>query len=579
MARPKGTKQLLAAVALILCALALTAAGLAVRRQQFDRTLALRFADDVSHGFGWGRIARQVGLFHVYDLQAAGRIDNPPNGLDYTPLRLTVMSGWAAWAERHYPDVTSWRNDYAFMAPVLGLNIAAEWASAVLAFTLVRHWVRKAAAARRPLEPPTPCTGTARGLLAAAFLWFNPAVIWDGTCFPQWDIWLAPFFLAAVLLGCTEWWLAAGCCVAVGAFLKGQILLVAPIFLIWPVAQGRLLPAARFAAGFVLAAAVIALPWMQPPAAGLWWLGFTALGIGLTAFLALDRRIPVRWPLAAAALGAAFAWPFGAAAVPLRALPPVLVVATVLTRVLPRKSSEALGAFAAGLLLFLLMPLFDASRAWYDVGFEFGTRKMMWMATQDTFNLPWLLEFSFRWSDDPTVPVHLPLLGAVSFRALMFGLYGACLLACGIGAAVHQRRSDPRFLVAMVAPWLCWFVLLPQLNNRYMVWAAGFSALFVGVDVGLTLLGLIVSVIGWAGIAVILCWQGGDRALALLVRPLAPHLGWALMVCAAVYLWSAAWVGKRREHEPAASRDDEPTALAVPLTSAAATDEPTHATP
>ena len=336
MARPKGTKQLLAAVALILCALALTAAGLAVRRQQFDRTLALRFADDVSHGFGWGRIARQVGLFHVYDLQAAGRIDNPPNGLDYTPLRLTVMSGWAAWAERHYPDVTSWRNDYAFMAPVLGLNIAAEWASAVLAFTLVRHWVRKAAAARRPLEPPTPCTGTARGLLAAAFLWFNPAVIWDGTCFPQWDIWLAPFFLAAVLLGCTEWWLAAGCCVAVGAFLKGQILLVAPIFLIWPVAQGRLLPAARFAAGFVLAAAVIALPWMQPPAAGLWWLGFTALGIGLTAFLALDRRIPVRWPLAAAALGAAFAWPFGAAAVPLRALPPVLVVATVLTRVLPR---------------------------------------------------------------------------------------------------------------------------------------------------------------------------------------------------------------------------------------------------
>ena len=131
----------------------------------------------------------------------------------------------------------------------------------------------------------------------------------------------------------------------------------------------------------------------------------------------------------------------------------------------------------------------------------------------------------------------------------------------------------------MVAPWLCWFVLLPQLNNRYMVWAAGFSALFVGVDVGLTLLGLIVSVIGWAGIAVILCWQGGDRALALLVRPLAPHLGWALMVCAAVYLWSAAWVGKRREHEPAASRDDEPTALAVPLTSAAATDEPTHATP
>ena len=94
MARPKGTKQLLAAVALILCALALTAAGLAVRRQQFDRTLALRFADDVSHGFGWGRIARQVGLFHVYDLQAAGRIDNPPNGLDYTPLRLTVMSGF-----------------------------------------------------------------------------------------------------------------------------------------------------------------------------------------------------------------------------------------------------------------------------------------------------------------------------------------------------------------------------------------------------------------------------------------------------------------------------------------------------
>jgi hypothetical protein len=127
----------------------------------------------------------------------------------------------------------------------------------------------------------------------------------------------------------------------------------------------------------------------------------------------------------------------------------------------------------------------------------------------------------------------------VHFRNLMLSMYATCLAISGIGAAIQARRNDTRFLVAIVAPWLCWFVLLPQMNNRYMIWAAGFSALFVAVGLGMTLLGAIVAVVGWLGIARTMCESGGDPDLARLINPLTPHLAWLLMLAAAIYLYVA----------------------------------------
>ena len=119
---------------------------------------------------------------------------------------------------------------------MLQLNTAAELASSALVFLLIWLWTTRMHNARHPIGAPRPMLrGVLAGIFGAMCFWFNPAIIFDSHCFPQWDVWLIPFFLAAVLLASLKCWFAAGVSVAIAAFLKGQILLVAPIFILWPI--------------------------------------------------------------------------------------------------------------------------------------------------------------------------------------------------------------------------------------------------------------------------------------------------------------------------------------------------------
>jgi hypothetical protein len=140
----------------------------------------------------------------------------------------------------------------------------------------------------------------------------------------------------------------------------------------------------------------------------------------------------------------------------------------------------------------------------------------------------------------------------------MLLIYGICLTLCAVGAAMNSHRNDTRFLMAMVAPWLCWFLVLLQLNNRYLVFASGFSALLPAVGFGPTLLGIIVSIIGYAGIS---DYTGGpgNPMLARLFQSFEPHIAWLLLLIAAIYLYLA--IAPRRrlwsQNLPALRRADE----------------------
>jgi hypothetical protein len=111
---------------------------------------------------------------------------------------------------------------------------------------------------------------------------------------------------------------------------------------------------------------------------------------------------------------------------------------------------------------------------------------------------------------------------------------------------MHERRNDPRFLVALVTPWLCWFALLTQLNNRYLIWAAGFSGLLVGVSWGMTLLGVITSVIGWLAINDILHWSGGHPQTTRMLNVINSQMIWPILLLAAIYLYMAVAPRSRR---------------------------------
>src|SRR5262249_42525590 len=183
--------------------------GLTLRKQAWDETQGVRFQGDVSNGFNWGMTAYRTGLFVMYDGLARGQ-----GSFDYPPLRLAMVRCWAAWAQQYYPQYRSWANDYDLTYWMLRWNTIAELISSILVFLIIRHWrIRMDDARRDPIKQPRPFRGAIAGLIGAAMMWFNPAVVWDGHCWPQWDVWLVPFFLGAVLLASLDWWFPAGACI------------------------------------------------------------------------------------------------------------------------------------------------------------------------------------------------------------------------------------------------------------------------------------------------------------------------------------------------------------------------------
>ena len=93
-------------------------------------------------------------------------------------------------------------------------------------------------------------------------------MILDAHGWPQWDVWILPFYLFAALAALKNRWFVCGCLLATGAMFKGQLLFVAPFFVLWPLWQKRWNRALRVLAGFISTAALIASPWLlHTPAA------------------------------------------------------------------------------------------------------------------------------------------------------------------------------------------------------------------------------------------------------------------------------------------------------------------------
>jgi hypothetical protein len=500
---------------------------------------------------------------------------------------------------------------YNTTEPLLRLNFACEIVSAILVFALIWLWTRRM---RDPDEPDAGwlwpligfivCEAAAAGFYAkfhdvkdvttliffylgaisiarmvpglapalagAMFLWFNPAVIWDAYAWPQWDVWLFPFLLGALLLASVDFWFCAGVLIAIGALLKGQLLLVSPIFLLWPLFRLQWRPMVRFAGGFLLTFAVIISPWMLPTTHAIVWLVLAAVAMGLLAPLAFNIKMNPLWIGGMAVLAVAIALPWTSTAPwAVRFCVPALLALVAVAHFAPRRLAPSIYAIALACAIFLMIPLYNASSAWYAQGYRYGTEKFPDIGTTQsgpggtsyTNNLPVLLARVFSWRGDANTPGTITIdfdwmraikLGwmlpiEMSARNFMLTIYGICLVLCGIGAAVHSKRRDSRLLACAVAPWICSFVLLTQLNNRYLVWAAGMSALLAGVGVGMTLLGVIVTLVCWIGMIQLQYAKFSmGPELAPTLAPLSPHLGWMLTLAAAVYLYVALVPGPRR---------------------------------
>src|SRR5437868_12131510 len=254
---------------------ALFLGGIQLRRWIGESTRHVRYQHDIVNAFYWGsetlKEARRLspdestansftgfcrGYFALYD-RVKDRAYQSDYGLDYPPLRLLVMAIWAKEVRNQFPGVDD--GHPKLVNPLLKINLLCELLSAVAIFFLVRLCVQRCfCTTRSSLLPCLPLSDRASmcGLAAASVAWLEPSMILDAHGWPQWDVWILPFYLFAALTALKNRWLVCGCLLAAGAMFKGQLLFVTPFVILWPLCHNRCNHALCLLAGFSATAAL-----------------------------------------------------------------------------------------------------------------------------------------------------------------------------------------------------------------------------------------------------------------------------------------------------------------------------------
>jgi hypothetical protein len=500
-----------AALAFLIVALFL--GGIQLRRWIGESTRHVRYQHDIVNAFYWGsetmKEARRLspdeasansltgfgrGYLALYD-RVKHKAYNKDYGLDYPPLRLLVMAIWARQVRNQFPGVDD--GHPKLVNPLLKINLLCELLSAVAIFFLVRFCLqRQSHVTQSSLLRSLPVQHRASicGLAAASVAWLEPSMILDAHGWPQWDVWILPFYLFAAFAVLKNRWFACGCLLAAGAMFKGQLLFVAPFFVLWPLLQKRWNRALRVLAGFIATAALIASPWLlRTPAA---WIALVAV-TGFSWLLSLQRELPHRG-----------AWISGIAGC----------------------AAFVIGVFAGG------------SFAWLRVGFLYGSEHYPYLVISSCYNLPSLLS-KLGWSlKDPFSSVHFgPLDFRLTLQWTLRLLYLGALTVCAYGAARQVRDRDPRVLIAITAPWLLMFALLGQMHERYLVWGAVVSAVALGISLRLSIIHFIISAASTAMIVNVMLIDKKLEATLWaidLLKQIRSCASGVVLACVAVYLWN-----------------------------------------
>ena len=463
----------------------------------------------------------------------------------------------------------------------------AIWPNWIAALALAALFITMIICARN--LPPIH-RGWACGLVAAMLVWFDPITLMNSHAWPQWDVWILPFFVLAALLASLNCWLSAGVVLGIGCLSKGQLLLGAPILVLWPLFGGRFGAALRVLSGFALGAALVVWPWILNSAVSRHWLAWF---IGATAVYGLativirsvwprfkpwaisviktrhvtfvPRQIAALFILTAAAsliVPTIIVALSRAARLPLaghwREVTLFVLLLLILPWVVARRSIKfwLAGIFVASIWSAAL--LYQGDFAWCRLGFAYGSVKQdkTQMGEGSYANLPAQLRQKYQWDlHDPVGNLAVSIgkfawnqdLDLKTFLAIAYGL---TLLLCSAAAAMHDRRNDPRLLIALAAPWLIFPVVMCQTSERYLLWPSALSAAMVAVSLGLSLLHVLLAILATGMMAHQLMQVSGDPGrwpmLYRVFDGVYPDAGWMMLLLAATFLVAALLPGRRR---------------------------------
>lgn len=528
----------------------------------------MRFTGDIQNAMNWGRFVVESGtryagipfdrareltwrqFFHGfvqgYERLYQRRADSGDFHLDYAPLRLLAMSLWTWHVVSRDPAATRYRDELAL--PLLKVNLWVGAVSALLSAALVVQWLRRSEPEKSWFASPRIVLGAFAVALA---VWLNPAGIWNGHAWPQWDTWLVPFFLLAAICASGGCWALSGASMVVGAMLKGQILFALPTLALWPVLRGNWHGAARFALGLSATALLIGSPWLlQAPAARLYVL--LSCVVALAAMLVPWKPSRYVLPIVGALVLASLAWPIVVVAPRLLVLVTGMTLLVVLVgvcrwrRYLP---TVLLLVFVASTLIGAKR--FDGSWSWYEIGFAYPERHYDAMHLGPTYNLPAILGRAWGWQRESVV-FHADLgfwtLGLldrgprpVTLKTLLRGITGVLVMVAALALARADRRRDPRGLLAFALPFLLVFAFVPQMHERYLTWPAMIGCVALACSLSASLLLVLINAAALA--QMVLTQLGHDRDFApRLLRLLDgahPHFGWAVVLGVLCWLFIA----------------------------------------
>lgn len=514
------------------------------RRFMWDYTQPAHFRPDIIRNYEFGREAMAKGYLNVYENQVAFPPDEE-HKVNYPPLRLATFTAWAYFNQWYYsadrswyharasatspstapspsPSVEQWREEHEFSAFVLYLNTFLEFMAAVAALLLVRHWVwRTGPPESRLLVPGHTWLDRQlamgwRPIAAFLLLWLNPALILSAHGWPSWDMWVVPFYLWTVLLCCWEYWFVAGVVMGLGVMFKGQQLAVIWVFLFWPLFAGQPGRMLRFATGCVGICGLVVSGWMltyRPEIApdkivrSVNWPAFLwVLSCIGAVLLANGWRVFTKWvrcwwwtpvmALAAYLILRPAIGQWGISAWGLAMLAGVVVVFAWAGRL--RTQGYVLFG-TVGVALLLCMVYFHGGWQWWELGFRYGTERHPGMVIGPANNLCALLDSRFGYyaptQDVFTIPAKAMIVWpaedrSVVLRELLIGIYGILTLLVTVAVAMHWRRNDRRFLVAIIVPWLLFYAIPAQIHERYLLFGSTAAAIVIGCSVGLSLLNL-----------------------------------------------------------------------------------------
>ena len=410
---------------------------------------ARRLSPNEASANSWAAFAR--GYFTLYD-QVQPKAYKSDYRLDYPPLRLLVMSIWARQVRNDFPGVDDGHPKH--LKPLLNVNLACELISALAIFLLVRSWVRRSSGATHSSflrGSPLQNRAAICGLAAASVAWLEPSMILDTHGWPQWDVWILPFYLFAVFAALKKRWFLCGCLLAAGAMLKGQLLLVVPFFVLWPLWQKRWTARCDCSRGLLDdGPCSFAVAFAHSNGVGLW----SRLLVASVPCYFCRSKFPTR-------LGVGGRYDCSGEF---------------------RGWSVRRGQLCMAANWFSLRQrALSISLHQLDLQPAISSRQLGW-SLKDSL---WSYEFGSRFI-------------AVTPQWILRLAYLEGSLSARLGPHDIGAIAIPGVLIAMATPWLLMFALLGQMHERYLMWGAVVSAVALGVSLRLSVVHFIISAISTA---------------------------------------------------------------------------------